>query len=129
MKGSGVNETHYTLTALCNGCSQWGDASAQTKLNPMGVNTLAWARAKKPVNAPANNASTFNVHSDFDHWSHDFSLAQSEMFDTWVRQYAGGVPDATSLSSSTLPTGTVVPPSSSLVPSSSSPGNGMFDLS
>ncbi|KAF2709398.1 iron reductase domain protein [Pleomassaria siparia CBS 279.74] len=86
LKGTGYNKTHWTLNVRCKGCSQWLDVDGKTaSLNPAG-STLPFAHAlsSKLPKEPANNKSTFNVHSSFGHWSLDLSLGQNANFNSLV---------------------------------------------
>lgn len=115
LKGTGLNSTHWTLNVRCRGCSQWNDVDGKlVSLNPADPAVpFAHAFASKLPAQPANNRSTFNVHTKFGHWSLDLSLGQNEKFDELVA--ANLVVDQPPPSSS------VPPASSSLSTSSQTP--------
>jgi hypothetical protein len=86
LKGTGYNKTHWTLNARCRGCSQWLDVDGKvTSIDPLGTAVkFAHALSSKVPKEPANNKTTFNVHSSFDHWTLDLSLGQNANFDRLV---------------------------------------------
>ncbi|KAF2278058.1 cellobiose dehydrogenase-like protein [Westerdykella ornata] len=86
LKGTGLNATHWTLNVRCRGCSQWQDVDGNlVSLNPSDTAApFAHAFASKLPAQPANNRSTFNVHTKFGHWSLDLTLGQNEDFDKLV---------------------------------------------
>ncbi|PKS10108.1 hypothetical protein jhhlp_001858 [Lomentospora prolificans] len=65
LQDSGVNGTHYTLSAICKGCSSWTRGSGSVKtLSPAGGLHVAWAGNPQPnsVSQRANPASTIEYH-------------------------------------------------------------------
>ncbi|EEY23549.1 conserved hypothetical protein [Verticillium alfalfae VaMs.102] len=53
LSGSGANATHFTVTALCRGCTYWSvQGSDPESLNPNGENYLANAYSTVPVDYP-----------------------------------------------------------------------------
>ncbi|KAF2790248.1 iron reductase domain protein [Melanomma pulvis-pyrius CBS 109.77] len=86
LKGTGYNTTHWTLNVRCRGCSHWLDVDGKPKsLDPSGPSVpFAHALSPKFPKEPANNKSTFNVHSSFGHWSLDLSLGKNTNFDKLV---------------------------------------------
>ncbi len=74
--GTHVNATHFQVTAICTGCTLWGDTDTGiTSIDPTSAGTLAFAYAAAPVTAPSNNASSFSIHDLIGHWIHDFPAA------------------------------------------------------
>ncbi|KAF2471707.1 cellobiose dehydrogenase-like protein [Lindgomyces ingoldianus] len=105
LKGTGYNTTHWTLNVRCKGCSQWADVDGKARsLDPQNATMpFAHAYASKLPAQPANNRSTFNVHSAFGHWTLDIALGKNVDFNKAVA--ANLIPDG--------------PPSSSVPPTSS----------
>ncbi|KAF1993762.1 iron reductase domain protein [Amniculicola lignicola CBS 123094] len=107
MKGTGYNKTHWTLNVRCRGCSQWRDVDNNlVSLDPNNA-SIPFAHAyttRAFPKEPANNRSTFNVHSSFGHWTVDLSLGQNANFDSLVSAnlIADTTPTPSSISSSTL---------------------------
>lgn len=66
----------YSLKAS----AYWGD----TKIDPSGNTTLAYARAVTPPTEPANNASHFSIHNSRVRWTYDLKSAQIANFDELV---------------------------------------------
>lgn len=105
LKGTGANETHYTLTVRCRGCSQWDNGDdAVTSLLPNGTTQFAYACAEDPVVEPSSNTSAFTMHTRFDSWSHDLGAARSPEFDTWVSDNIIEPPGETPTASPTVTT-------------------------
>ncbi|KAK3309371.1 uncharacterized protein B0T15DRAFT_497670 [Chaetomium strumarium] len=79
------NATHWTVEAVCSGCSAWSGGSGG--LNPSGARTFAWAVSKTAVPQPANTASSFSVHDSANTFQGDLSLAKvpKAAFDAYVR--------------------------------------------
>lgn len=63
LKGTRTNATHWTVNALCRGCTGWQN-SEDTRyfLNGTGVTEFAWAYGVSAVEDTARNDSAFNVH-------------------------------------------------------------------
>ncbi|KAF2258343.1 cellobiose dehydrogenase-like protein [Lojkania enalia] len=101
LKGTGYNSTHWTLNVLCKGCSQWHDVDGKlASLDPANAAVpLAHAYASREPREPANNRSTFNVHTNFGHWTLDLSQGVNENFSQLVA--ANLVPDEPPTPSST----------------------------
>ncbi|KAJ4294352.1 hypothetical protein N0V90_008042 [Kalmusia sp. IMI 367209] len=127
LKGTGYNDTHWTLNVRCRGCSQWQDTEGKTISLDTTNPALPFAHGltnKAPIQ-PAKNTSIFNVHSSFGHWTLDLSQGKNVDFDKLVA--ANLIPDAPpatssvpvpSSTSSTLPStlSTSVAPSSTSGP-------------
>ncbi|KAF1960466.1 cellobiose dehydrogenase-like protein [Byssothecium circinans] len=111
LKGTGFNQTHWTLNVRCRGCSQWQDTEGKTVgLDPQkAATTFAHALALRAPAQPANNRSTFNVHTSFARWDVDLSHGKNVDFDKLVAAnvIANQPPP---VSSTPLPSSTVVPP-------------------
>ena len=74
-----VNETHWSLSALCTGCSSWAGGAL-----PSGPGPLAWAYAAQPPATPADPASRFGHHDDKGVVQFDFAAAAVEGFEELV---------------------------------------------
>ncbi|KAF2841713.1 iron reductase domain protein [Patellaria atrata CBS 101060] len=127
MKGSGTNSTHWTMTVLCKGCTNWTDNENNPYLLP-GTSTsvtFAWAVGNSPVYEPANNQSYFDVHQKYGKWTHNLNAARNSQFQGWVTANAQpattpGGPTSTSTSAAPISTtsSAVVAGPSGAVPSS-----------
>ncbi len=85
LKGTGVNSTHFKLTALCAGCASWSDFDGNpTTLDGAGQVNFAYAYSTTPVDEPASGESTFSIHDSVGHWTHDLGAARSDKFSSWV---------------------------------------------
>ncbi|KAE9569701.1 hypothetical protein CGMCC3_g14195 [Colletotrichum fructicola] len=133
LPGTVVNNTHYSVTALCQGCTYFAPfGNDPTALDPNGENYLAFAYSGVPVDDPSSNETTFGIHERTGHWYHDFKPAQAADFDEWASGSSGSEPPvgtttvttlATATSTTTLQTTvtrTGVPPSSAASTVSSS---------
>ncbi|KAK8130684.1 hypothetical protein PG999_003064 [Apiospora kogelbergensis] len=89
LKGSGANATHWALTALCRGCSQWttDNGTVVAGLDPAaaGPVSVAYALSTKAPAQPANNASAVGFHSAKGPLKLDLAAAKTERFDEYVR--------------------------------------------
>lgn len=123
LKGTGYNDTHWTLNVRCRGCSQWQDTEGKTVSldSTNAASPFAHGLTNKAPIQPAKNTSVFNVHSSFGHWTLDLTQGKNVDFEKLVA--ANLIPNAppatTSVSipssSATSPSGTF---STSVVPSS-----------
>lgn len=92
LPGTTVNETHFTVTALCRGCSRWEPMdSTPTTLNGDGENYFAFAYSGVTVDDPTNPDTTFGIHERVGHWIHNLDHAKQAEFDTWAAE-AGEAP-------------------------------------
>lgn len=94
LPGTTVNDTHFTVTALCRGCSLWeplGDTP--TALNGDGENYFAFAYSGVAVDDPTDPDTTFGIHDRVGHWIHNLADAKSPDFETWAAE-AGEAPEA-----------------------------------
>jgi hypothetical protein len=82
LSNSGSNSTHWWLSTLCAGCSQWTDnASKSVSLNPASTAVIvAWGSSTRAVTTPANNASAFPAHDAKNKVSFDLSSAKIANF-------------------------------------------------
>jgi hypothetical protein len=86
LKGTTKNITHWTVNALCKGCTGWQDVDENRYvLNGTGTTQFAWAFGTSAVENPARNDSAFNVHADVGHWTHDLNAARIDNFDQLVK--------------------------------------------
>ncbi|KAH7374299.1 hypothetical protein BKA66DRAFT_468205 [Pyrenochaeta sp. MPI-SDFR-AT-0127] len=82
--GTSTNSSHWQITARCQGCTQWSSADGDFNLHNEQSPILAYACSSVPPDTPTRNDSSFNIHEQFGIWSHDFSLAKNESFESWV---------------------------------------------
>ncbi|KAL1892326.1 hypothetical protein Sste5346_007064 [Sporothrix stenoceras] len=68
------NATHWTVDAVCHGCSIWGTNS--TSLNPNSVNKIGYATSKTAPTTPSSNLSTISIHSEKGVVLHDLSVGK-----------------------------------------------------
>lgn len=80
LNGIEANETHWQITARCQGCTQWDDTNIHTE----DFAVLAYACATTPPDEPASNSSNFNMHDQFGIWGHDLTIAKNASFADWV---------------------------------------------
>ncbi|PVH98563.1 Auxilliary activities family 12 protein [Periconia macrospinosa] len=86
LKGSSSNSTHWTVNALCKGCTGWqSNEDERYALNATGTTQFAWAYGTTDVSTPQNNDSTFSVHAAVGHWNHDLNAARVDDFDSLVK--------------------------------------------
>ncbi|KAF1937315.1 cellobiose dehydrogenase-like protein [Clathrospora elynae] len=86
VKGTGYNTTHWTLIVRCRGCSQWHNVDGNLVSIDAGATTqkLAYGLSSKLPAQPANNMSTFNVHSSFSNYKIEITQGQNADFDNLV---------------------------------------------
>lgn len=79
LSDTGSNGTHYTLSAICKGCSSWARGTGTRTLSPNGGVRLAWAQNTQAASVaqPASPASNFNYHQY--HGYFDADLAGSKV--------------------------------------------------
>jgi hypothetical protein len=101
IKGTGYNDTHWTLNVRCRGCSQWYDVDGQlVSIDPTAAaQKFAYGLASKAPAQPTNNRSTFNVHSSFGNYKLDLTQSHNAEFNKLVA--ANLVQDAPPASSNT----------------------------
>ncbi|SPO03630.1 related to cellobiose dehydrogenase [Cephalotrichum gorgonifer] len=80
LPGTTTNATHWTLDALCSGCSKW----AAGAINPSGSSRLSWAFSSRAVATPANPDSQFAYHDGKGTVPFDFAAAQVAGFEEAV---------------------------------------------
>lgn len=78
LQDTAVNSTHYTLSAICIGCSSWARSSGTRTLNPNSGFRVAWAQNTQAgsVEQPADPASSFNYHSFHGYFDADLKSAK-----------------------------------------------------
>jgi glucose/arabinose dehydrogenase len=107
MKGSGTNSTHWTMTALCRGCTQYqGNDGSTVTIDGTTTAQFAFAQGSGSVRTPASNTSDFDAHQAYGKWSHDLNAARSSQFDSWVAANLAPVASASSAAPSSLATST-----------------------
>ncbi|KAF1833300.1 hypothetical protein BDW02DRAFT_648488 [Decorospora gaudefroyi] len=128
LKGTHTNATHWTVNALCKGCTGWQDnADERYALNGTGTTEFAWAYSVSPVQDPARNDSAFNFHQGWGKWIHDLNAARIDDFDTLVKANLLTEPVAnpspTTIATSVVPSTTSRPAATAAIPASC-PGAG-----
>ncbi|KAF1912392.1 cellulose binding iron reductase-like protein [Ampelomyces quisqualis] len=97
LKGTTTNSTHWTVNALCKGCTAWqNNEDGRTVLNGTGTTEFAWAYGVSQVENPARNDSAFNVHQAWGKWTHDLNAARIDNFDALVNKNLLTAPIASS---------------------------------
>lgn len=87
LKGPASNGTHWTLTTLCRGCSQWDASGTVTSLDPAATSpvNLAYVLFRSVPAQPANNASRIAIHSAKGTLVLDMAAAKTDKFEEYVR--------------------------------------------
>jgi hypothetical protein len=109
IKGTGYNDTHWTLSLRCRGCSQWHDVNGElVSIDPTAAaQKFAYGLSSKAPMQPANNRSTFNVHNSFGNYKIDLTQGQNADFDKLVAaNLVLGAPPAPS--TTPVPTSTTI---------------------
>jgi hypothetical protein len=86
LKSRGINDTHWWVTARCQGCTTWDLGNGLVELNKEDYATFAFAYASWGPWEPSSNTSDFDIHEAFGHWSHDLDLAKHPDYESWVSQ-------------------------------------------
>ncbi|CAO2656883.1 Nn.00g056860.m01.CDS01 [Neocucurbitaria sp. VM-36] len=125
LKGTRTNSTHWTVNALCKGCTGWqSNEDVRYAINGSGTTEFAWAYGVSAVEDPARNDSAFNVHAAYGKWIHDLNAARIDNFESLVKSnlltapVASGVPTTVVTSVKTSPT--AQPASAAAIPASCS---------
>ncbi|KAI0888695.1 iron reductase domain protein [Annulohypoxylon maeteangense] len=86
LKGSTVNETHWTLTTLCQGCSTWIHNGGSKEILDPGATaaSFAYAASAIPPIDITDPGSPIGIHSEHGIFTIDLSAAKSTQFDSWV---------------------------------------------
>jgi hypothetical protein len=74
-----VNATHWTLSAICRGCSAWSRTGATKTLNSGSTGSrVAWAQNTDAngVSQPSNKNSNFAYHHYHNYFDIDFNGAK-----------------------------------------------------
>ncbi|KAK7977115.1 hypothetical protein PG988_004605 [Apiospora saccharicola] len=87
LKGSASNGTHWSLTTLCRGCSQWNASGTMKSVDPVATApvNLAYALSRSVPSQPANNASRIAIHNAKGTLALDMAAAKTSKFDEYVR--------------------------------------------
>ncbi|KAF2636722.1 hypothetical protein P280DRAFT_472935 [Massarina eburnea CBS 473.64] len=118
LKSTKTNSTHWTVNALCKGCTGWqSNEDARYALNGTGTTPFAWAYGTSAVEDPARNDTAFNVHVAYGKWTHDLNAARIDNFDSLVKTNLLTAPPVVTSAPSSAPT-TIV---TSVKPSSTAP--------
>lgn len=115
LRGTATNATHWTVNALCKGCTGWqNNEDVRYALNGTGTTEFAWAYGVSAVEDPARNDSAFNVHEAYGKWFHNLNAARIDNFDSLVKSNLLTAPVASSApaSPSTIVTSVVTSPTS-----------------
>ncbi|KAF2743066.1 iron reductase domain protein [Sporormia fimetaria CBS 119925] len=80
-----ANETHWTVTVLCQGCTRWNIAGQHVDLTESIHTNFGFACSKIKPTTPASNMSFFGIHEQYGVWEHDWSLGRNERFEEAVR--------------------------------------------
>jgi hypothetical protein len=137
LKGTTTNSTHWTVNALCRGCTGWqSNDDTRYALNGTGTTEFAWAYGVSQVEDPARNDSAFNVHQAWGKWTHDLNAARINDFDSLVRTnlltapVASSAPAAsTTIVTSIKPSATTKPATAAIPASCSGAGSPSFPSS
>jgi hypothetical protein len=111
LKGTETNSTHWTVNALCSGCTGWqSNEDVRYALNGTGTTEFAWAYGTSAVEDPARNDSAFNVHAAYGKWTHDLNLGHNDNFEALVKSNLltapVAAPVASTLATSVAPSAT-----------------------
>ncbi|EOA92137.1 uncharacterized protein SETTUDRAFT_18787 [Exserohilum turcica Et28A] len=125
IKGTGYNETHWTLTVRCRGCSQWLDVDGNTVSIDADASAqkFGYGVSNKTPAEPANNRSAFDVHNSFGHYKANLTQGHNADFDRLIA--ANLMDEQPAVSSAPVPSSvlSIRPTSTSTrVTSSTSPG-------
>lgn len=84
--GTFINATHFQITALCKGCSKWGDEEiGYTEIDATAEETtFGFAYGNHPVDFPTKIDSTFAIHDSIGHPIYNLAPAVNSDFDTKV---------------------------------------------
>jgi hypothetical protein len=134
LKGTTTNSTHWTVNALCRGCTGWqNNEDTRYALNGTGTTQFAWAYGVSQVEDPARNDSAFNVHQAWGKWTHDLNAARIDNFDSLVKTnlltapVASGAPAAPSTIVTSVVASPTKPAQAAAIPAScSGAGNPAF---
>lgn len=87
LKGSASNGTHWRLTTLCRGCSQWNASGTVNSLDPAATAPvdLAYALSRTAPAQPADNASRIGIHGAKGTLALDAAAARTDKFEEYVR--------------------------------------------
>jgi hypothetical protein len=133
LKGTENNATHWTVHALCKGCTGWqSNEDERFALNGTGITQFAWAYGTSAVEEPSRNDSAFNVHAAYGKWQHDLNAARIDNFDSLVKAnlltapVATGAPAPTTVVTSVKPTGTAGTSAPVAIPANCNAGTPAF---
>ncbi|KAH3945777.1 hypothetical protein HBH53_141500 [Parastagonospora nodorum] len=124
LKGTTTNSTHWTVNALCKGCTGWqNNEDTRQALNGTGTTQFAWAYGVSQVEDSTRNDSAFNVHQAWGKWTHDLGAARIDNFDSLVKTNlltAPAVPAAPSTIVTSVVTTPTTKPLAAAIPASCS---------
>ncbi|KAK0707607.1 hypothetical protein B0H67DRAFT_318540 [Lasiosphaeris hirsuta] len=83
--GTHLNATHWQVTALCKGCSRWGDEDMGfTEIDPQYHTTFGFAYGNTPVDTPSSYSTSFGIHDSIGHPIFDLEVAKNAGFEAKV---------------------------------------------
>lgn len=83
--GSFVNATHFQVTAVCKGCSKWGDDDIGfTELDPTVDVPFGFAFSNNHVDDPSNVESPFGIHESIGHPIFNLQVAKNDDFEAKI---------------------------------------------
>ncbi|KAF2015249.1 iron reductase domain protein [Aaosphaeria arxii CBS 175.79] len=85
LKGTTSNDTHWQVTARCQGCTRWSSADGDIDITTVSETVFAYACSSYAPDTPNSNTSQFNIHEQFGIWNHNLDLGRSESFGDWIR--------------------------------------------
>jgi len=81
----GVNSTHWTLSAVCTGCSYWSAGSIDPT-NTQNYLAVALNSQSGSVSNPSSSSSNFQIHSSVGRFTFDFTQAKQSNFNTATKK-------------------------------------------
>ncbi|KAM7210053.1 hypothetical protein V8F06_014564, partial [Rhypophila decipiens] len=84
--GTHISATNFQITALCKGCSRWGDEEiGYTEIDASAEETtFSFAYGNHLVNNPASADSTFAIHDGIGHPIYNLAVATNDGFEAKV---------------------------------------------
>lgn len=84
LKNSGVNATHWWVTARCQGCTRFDLGDGLYEIDKEDYALFAFAYSTYGPWEPSSNTSGFDIHDAFGMWPHDLALAKQPDYQTWL---------------------------------------------
>lgn len=76
-QGTKSNNTHWQVTARCQGCTSWSNRGSPKYINPKGSQRIAWAFSNSKPSQPSNVNSAIPYHGTPNYFNHEFSTGSS----------------------------------------------------